>query len=131
MSLDPITPNQPLASVKVQGKQPPAATIGKAAVVTRLVRFMGRQFDVLVAVFLLVVFTNIATLLSSPTNVPQVNFLDDSWAFDLIVKARHNDWLGRQVNFTCGSLFQLGFSAVPNLLGGSLGAYFRSWPAAK
>ena len=127
MSLDPTRQHKALAAVLPQGQRAPALTTGKSAAVRRLLRFVGRHLDLLVAGFLLVAFTNIAHLFSSPTNVARLNFLDDSWAFDLIVRARHHDWLGRHVTFTFGPLFQMGVSAVPNLLGGSLGAYFRSW----
>src|SRR5215470_10707168 len=86
----------------------------------------ARQFDLLLAAGLIVAASGVKDLLSSPTPAT-VDLLDHSWAFDLMVKSQRHEWLGGKVMFTYGPLFQFGSSLLARLMGGSLGAFVRSW----
>jgi len=93
----------------------------------RVAARLGQQFDAVVALALMIATTNPKYLLSSPPVISGLSFLDHSWAFDLVVKAGQHIWMGDRVVFTYGPVFQLASSIVTNSLGGTLGAYFRSW----
>ena len=57
----------------------------------------------------------------SLTTVPALNLLDDSWLLDTSYKAAGGVWLGRDVAFTYGPLFQWLSSAPSQWLGASMG----------
>jgi hypothetical protein len=61
-----------------------------------------------------------------PTLIPRINFLDDSWRLDLVFNALQHVWVGRDVVFTYGALYQAIASLVPWLQGFSLGSVYRS-----
>lgn len=61
-----------------------------------------------------------------PALIPRINSLDDSWRSDLVFKALQHVWVGRDVVFTYGALFQAITSLVPWLQGFSLGSVYRS-----
>src|SRR5262249_48020101 len=86
----------------------------------------GRQLDLVLAAGLIVAAANLKSLLSSPTPA-FVDMLDHSWGFDLMVKSQRHEWLGENGMFTYGPLFQLASGVLPRLMGGSLGAFFRSY----
>jgi len=62
------------------------------------------------------------------TDVPDtLYFIDNSWRFDLLVKARQHIWLGKDVLFTYGPLFQLCFVPIFWMRDLSLGEFFKVW----
>src|SRR5215471_15751474 len=92
----------------------------------RWIAAAGRQLDLVLAASLVVAAASVKYLLSSPTPAA-LDLLDHSWAFDLMVKSQRHEWLGEKVMFTYGPLFQFGSSLLARLMGGSLGAFVRSW----
>ncbi len=63
----------------------------------------------------------------SPTVVPALNLIDDSWILDTSYKAAHGIWLGRDVAFTLGPVYQWLSSAPSRWLGASTGAIYATW----
>ncbi len=61
------------------------------------------------------------------TLVPGLNLLDDSWLLDTSYKAARGIWIGRDVAFTYGPLFQWLSSASARWLGISMGTVFATW----
>lgn len=61
-----------------------------------------------------------------PPSIPLTYFLDDSWQSDLVFKAIQHVWVGRDVVFTYGSLYQALSTLVPWQQGFSLGSVYRS-----
>jgi len=59
----------------------------------------------------------------SPT---EINLIDDSWILDTSFKASRGLWLGRDVAFTYGPLFQWLWSAPSRWMGISMGAIYDS-----
>ena len=59
--------------------------------------------------------------------VANPNLLDDSWLLDFSFKASRGDWLGGDVAFTYGPLFQWLSSAPARSAGLSMGAVYASW----
>ena len=63
---------------------------------------------------------------SLPT-VPSLNLIDDSWILDTSYKAAGGIWLGRDVAFTLGPLYQWMSSAPARHLGISTGSVYATW----
>ena len=82
----------------------------------------------MVGVLLLLLFTLPVSLLA-PRSIVVVdpNLLDDSWLLDLSFKASRGIWLGRDVYFTYGPLFQWLSSAPARSVGLSMGAVYTTW----
>ena len=80
-------------------------------------------------VLLLIVASLPAEIFSSRAlvMVSEPNPLDDSWILDASFKAAHGIWLGRDVAFTYGPLFQWLSSAPSRVLGMSMGSIYATW----
>src|SRR5271166_3250828 len=63
----------------------------------------------------------------SLTVVPWLNLVDGSWILDSNHKAAHGIWLGRDVAFTYGPVYQWLSSAPSRWIGVSLGSIFATW----
>lgn len=63
----------------------------------------------------------------SLAEIPAFNFLDGSWVLDASYKAAAGIWLGRDVAFTYGPLFQWLSSAPARWIGISTGAIYATW----
>ncbi len=63
----------------------------------------------------------------SLTRVSTLNLLDGSWLLDTSYKAAGGIWLGRDVAFTYGPLFQWLSSAPARWIGISMGAIYATW----
>src|SRR5260370_39350278 len=81
------------------------------------------------AVAILLVAAELAPLLirSQPPLIPRIDFIYDSWQLDMVFKARHRVWLGRDQFFTYGALYQAILGLVPSLQGFSLGSVYSSY----
>ena len=64
---------------------------------------------------------------TSLTIVPPFNLLDGSWILDTSYKAAGGIWLGRDVAFTYGPLFQWLSSAPSRRIGISVGSILATW----
>ncbi|HUI82689.1 MAG TPA: hypothetical protein VL240_00615 [Candidatus Binatia bacterium] len=63
----------------------------------------------------------------SVTLVPNLGLIDDNWHLDSTYKALHDIWIGRNVAFTHGPIFQ-GLSSLPvRSMPLSLGALYATW----
>ncbi len=76
---------------------------------------------------LLATFPAVLVRHHSLTPVSQLNLIDDSWIVDAVYKAANGIWLGRDVAFTYGPLFQWLLSAPSRWIGVSLGSIFATW----
>lgn len=63
----------------------------------------------------------------SLAEIPAFNFLDGSWLLDASYKAAGGIWLGRDVAFTYGPLFQWLLSVPARWIGISTGAIYATW----
>jgi hypothetical protein len=90
--------------------------------------FFDRNWD-LVALLLLLAATFPAVWVAhnSVTQVPNLGLIDDNWHLDYTFKALRGIWIGRDVAFTHGPLFQK-LSAIPaHWLPLSFGALYATW----
>lgn len=94
----------------------------------RLLPFVRRNWD-LFGVLLLVVATLPVSLLAprSLVVVTNPNLLDDSWILDVSYKASRGIWLGRDVAFTYGPLYQWLSSAPGRYTGFTMGTMYATW----
>ena len=81
------------------------------------------------AVVLIVVASMPAAWLSPRTVVVVTNpgFIDDNWHLDAVFKASRGIWIGRDVAFTHGPLFQWLSSLPARSMGVSTGAVYPTW----
>ena len=81
------------------------------------------------AVLLIVVASMPAAWLSprTVTVVPNPGFIDDNWHLDAVFKASRGIWIGRDVAFTHGPLFQWLSSVPGRSMGVSMGGIYPTW----
>lgn len=87
--------------------------------------FMRQRWDFLGV--LLLMLASIPASLLQPRTLVLVGDpapLDDSWMLDIVFKASHGTWLGRDVAFTYGPLFQWLSSAPARWLGPTMGVIY-------
>src|SRR5271167_665367 len=94
----------------------------------RPVLWLRRHWDLLAVVLLMLgalptLWLSPRTVIVSPT---EINLIDDSWILDTAFKASRGLWLGRDVAFTYGPLFQWLWSAPSRWMGVSMGAIYDS-----
>jgi hypothetical protein len=89
---------------------------------------LGRYWDFL-AVLLIVLASVPAAWLSPHTVVVIQNpgFIDDNWHLDAVFKASRGIWVGRDVAFTHGPLFQWLCSVPGRSMGVSMGGIYPTW----
>ncbi|HVP00754.1 MAG TPA: hypothetical protein VMT15_21950 [Bryobacteraceae bacterium] len=89
---------------------------------------LGPYWDSL-AVLLLVLASLPAAWVSprSVTVVRSPGFIDDNWALDSVFKASRGIWIGRDVAFTHGPLFQWLSSVPGRSMGVSMGGTYATW----
>src|SRR5713226_9910867 len=78
----------------------------------KLARFLYARLDLLAAILLALITVFLYRNSPLPADVARVNFTDDSWKYDLLAKAQQHIWLGKDVLFTYGPLFQLIFVPI-------------------
>src|ERR1022692_380292 len=61
------------------------------------------------------------------TVVPSPGFIDDNWHLDAVFKASRGIWIGRDVAFTHGPLFQWLSSLPGRSMGVSMGSVYPTW----
>ena len=91
----------------------------------KLARFLYARLDLLAAILLALITLFLYRNSPLPTDVARVNFTDDSWKYDLLAKAQQHIWLGKDVLFTYGPLFQLIFVPIFWMHDLSLGEFYR------
>ncbi len=87
-----------------------------------------RHWDLLV--LLLFVLASIDPVWISPRVLPVVHdtsYADDSWHLDEVYKLSRGIWVGRDVAFTHGPIFQWLSSVPARFLGVSMGAIYATW----
>jgi len=88
----------------------------------RLLRFCARWIDWIVAIVLVISSAPVGFVISgAPLVLPHPNFADDSWMVDIVYKATSGTWLGRDVVFTYGILYQWIIAVPSRVVGFSLG----------
>jgi len=97
---------------------------GKAQAKSR----MQRNWDVLAVVLLVLAsFPTVWLKHQVVTQVPNYGLIDDNWELDSTFKALHGIWIGRDVAFTHGPIFQA-LSALPaRSMPDSFGALYATW----
>jgi hypothetical protein len=84
-------------------------------------------WDVLIAILLILISVPPALFQRNAVAViPSPNLLDDSWVLDTAYKASRGVWLGRDVTFTYGPLYQQIESAPSRWLGVSMGKVYAT-----
>jgi hypothetical protein len=79
---------------------------------------------------LLIVVASIPAAWLSPhtvTVIPNPGFIDDNWHLDAVFKASRGIWIGRDVAFTHGPLFQWLSSVPGRSMGVSMGGIYPTW----
>lgn len=89
---------------------------------------LARHWDFL-AVLLIVLASTPAAWLSprTLTVIPNPGFIDDNWHLDAAFKASRGIWIGRDVAFTHGPLFQWLSSLPGRSMGVSMGSIYPTW----
>ena len=82
---------------------------------------------VVLIVLLIVAIPPILIRHASLPTVPSLNLIDDSWILDTSYKASGGIWLGRDVVFTLGPLYQWMSSAPAPWMGISTGSAYATW----
>ncbi len=88
----------------------------------------GRNWDFLAIVLIVIASTPAAWL--SPRMLAVVRspgFIDDNWHLDAVFKASRGIWVGRDVAFTHGPLFQWLSSIPGRSMGVSMGGIYPTW----
>ena len=89
-------------------------------------RAILRNLDLIALLLLMVAICNFGLLTSdTPISRDTLNALDESWELDLVYKASHGIWSGRDFAFTYGPLWQYLASLLPRAGGMSTGAVFK------
>lgn len=100
-----------------------AKSIYGRPVLRRFAHWILRRSDWLAMPVLLAAGVPVKFLVfGEPVAIPHANFVDDSWIVDIVYKAARGVWLGRDVIFTYGCLYQALISWPVRILGFSLGA---------
>jgi hypothetical protein len=89
---------------------------------------LGRNWDFLAV--LLIVLASVPAIWLSPrtlTVVRNPGFIDDNWHLDAVFKASRGIWIGRDVAFTHGPLFQWLSSIPGRSMGISMGGVYATW----
>ncbi|HTD23363.1 MAG TPA: hypothetical protein VK738_11960 [Terriglobales bacterium] len=102
---------------------PPAAQA--ANLCWKLARFLYARLDLLMALLLALITLFLYRNSPLPADVATIDFTDDSWKYDLLAKAQQHIWLGKDVLFTYGPLFQLLFVPIFWMRDLSLGEFYR------
>jgi len=98
-----------------------------AAAGWKLVRLLYAHLDLLTAALLALIVLFLYRHFPLPKDVANFYFLDESWHFDILAKAQHNIWLGKDVLFTYGPLTQLLFAPIFWTRDLSLGEVDKLW----
>ena len=95
----------------------------------KLIAFALRRLDAIAAVITAFVFVSFRLFSSQTVSLSKLHPLDNSWIVDLPFRSTHGSWLGRDVLFTYGFLYEL-IAGLPSILSGQtqLGFLFRTWP---
>src|ERR1700689_3988961 len=90
--------------------------------------FWHRNWDI-VAVLLLMLgsFPTVWLLHRTVTFVPNLGLIDDNWHLDSTYKALRGIWIGRDVAFTRGPVFQWLSSIPARFLPVSVGGFYATW----
>lgn len=93
-----------------------------------MLRFLYSRIDLLVLLALIALGTVGVCSVDSeaPIILGSINFLDDSWASDMVFKATQHVWLGREVVFSYGPLYQWLWKWMLPLKHFSLGVVYKS-----
>lgn len=91
----------------------------------KLTRFFYARLDLFMAIMLALITLFRYHHFPMPADVAVVDFTDDSWKYDLLRKAQQHIWLGKDVLFTYGPLFQLTYIPIFWKHGLSLGEFYR------
>ncbi len=95
---------------------------------SRLRSWLTANWDLVV--LLLLVLASIPPVWFSPQAlvvVRDTSLIDDNWHLDEVFKLSRNVWVGRDVAFTHGPIFQWLSSVPARLMGMSMGAIYATW----
>jgi hypothetical protein len=90
----------------------------------RLFHWLVRRADFFTALLLMAFVARHYLSQQLPLVINSIDFFDTSWELDMVSKAHQGIWLGKDVTFTYGPLFQWLFSWAPLRHGMSLGSFF-------
>jgi hypothetical protein len=108
---------------EISNVSPPPQTAGR-----RPIERLAPYSDFLAV--LLIVVASIPAVWLSPgtvTVIPNPGFIDDNWHLDAAFKASRGIWIGRNVAFTHGPLFQWLSSVPGRSMGVSMGSIYPTW----
>ncbi|MGA2902235.1 MAG: hypothetical protein ABSD98_00265 [Candidatus Korobacteraceae bacterium] len=89
---------------------------------------LRKYWDFLAVVLLVLAsFPTVWLTQRTATRVPNLGLIDDNWHLDSIFKALHGIWIGRDVAFTHGPIFQWLSSIPARSMPLSFGALYATW----
>ncbi len=94
----------------------------------RATLFLGRNWDFLAVLLLMLAsFPTVWLAQRTVTFVPNLGLIDDNWHLDATFKALRGIWIGRDVAFTHGPIFQWLSSIPARSMPLSVGALYATW----
>src|ERR1700733_13764128 len=109
------------AVLKQQGS--PVASAAK-----RRSKFLGQNWDSLAVLLLMLAsFPTVWLAQRTVTFVPNLGLIDDNWHLDIPFKALRGIWIGRDVAFTHGPIFQWLSSIPARSMPLSFGGVYATW----
>ena len=92
-------------------------------------RVVVSRLDAIAALVLIAVAAFARLLGSDPVLIRQLNLLDDSWVIDIAYRCGRGNWLGKDVVFTYGPLYEFMVGLPARLLHQTdVGFIYRTWP---
>ena len=101
---------------------------GWSTLALRVVGPLLRRLDAVAAVVTAAVVISIRLFVAKPVYLPVLYLLDDSWHIDIAYRYSRNNWLGRDVIFTFGPLYELMIGLPSRVMRQSdIGFIYRTW----
>jgi len=99
-----------------------------SALAFRVVGPVLRRLDALAALVTVAVIVSVRLLVEKPVYLPSLNLLDDSWKIDIAYRYSRGNWLGKDVLFTYGPLYELMLGLPSQVMHQSdVGFIYRTW----
>lgn len=112
--------------IRTAAQQHESSVAGARRVFGIALRLLWRNADAVALFLMMAAVCNFRLSFSDlPIGREGLNALDESWEIDLVYKASHGLWSGRDFYFTYGPLWQYLASVLPRAYGTSAGSIFK------
>lgn len=99
-----------------------------SALALRVVGPVLRRLDALAALVTVAIIISVRLFVARPIYLPPLYMIDDSWRIDIAYRYSRGNWLGRDVLFTYGPLYELMTGLPARVMHQSdIGFIYRTW----